>query len=126
VELRAGGVVDHLWMRVADVGASQQFYELVGRHAAFRLRERGDRAQFLPLAGRGTFSLVAGTPTRNAHVAFPAEANGVVDAFHRDLTAAGYRDNGRPGERRAYHPEYYGAFVLDPDGNNVELVNHNR
>ena len=47
-----------------------------------------------------------------------------IGAFHRQLTAAGYRDNGAPGERR-YHPGYYGAFVLDPDGNNVEVVNHN-
>ena len=46
--------------------------------------------------------------------------------FHRAATAAGYRDNGAPGERPEYHPGYYGAFVLDPDGNNVEVVNHNR
>ena len=48
-----------------------------------------------------------------------------VDEFHRAMVAAGYRDNGPPGERR-YHPGYYGAFVLDPDGNNVEAVCHNR
>ena len=46
--------------------------------------------------------------------------------FHRSLTDAGYRDNGAPGERAIYHPGYYGAFVLDPDDNNVEVVNHNR
>ena len=46
--------------------------------------------------------------------------------FHREATAAGYRDNGPPGERSVYHPGYYGAFVLDPDGNNIEVVNHNR
>jgi hypothetical protein len=49
-----------------------------------------------------------------------------VDAFHRTATQAGYRDNGAPGERSGYHPGYYSAFVLDPDGNNVEVVNHNR
>ena len=49
-----------------------------------------------------------------------------VDAFHREAVEAGYRDNGAPGERPVYHPGHYGAFVLDPDGNNVELVNHNR
>jgi catechol 2,3-dioxygenase-like lactoylglutathione lyase family enzyme len=49
-----------------------------------------------------------------------------VDAFHRAATDAGYRDNGRPGERPIYHSGYYAAYVLDPDGNNVELVNHNR
>jgi len=58
-------------------------------------------------------------------MAFPADDNAGVDAFHRAATAAGYRDNGAPGEREHYHPGYYGAFVLDPDGNNIEVVNHN-
>jgi catechol 2,3-dioxygenase-like lactoylglutathione lyase family enzyme len=49
-----------------------------------------------------------------------------VDAFHAALTEAGYRDDGPPGEREIYHPGYYGAYVLDPDGNSVEIVNHNR
>jgi catechol 2,3-dioxygenase-like lactoylglutathione lyase family enzyme len=69
---------------------------------------------------------VAGEPTENVHLAFPVSENKAVDEFHRELTDAGYRDNGAPGERPVYHPGYYGAFVLDPDGNNVELVNHNR
>jgi predicted lactoylglutathione lyase len=60
------------------------------------------------------------------HMAFPAAVNETVDAFHAVATGAGYRDNGRPGERPQYHPGYYAAFVLDPDGNNVEVVNHNR
>ena len=87
-----------------------------------------EREVGLHVAGeRGSFSLVAGDePTREAHLAFPADTNDAVDAFHRALTGAGYPDNGAPGERAHYHPGYYGAFVLDPDGNNVELVNHNR
>jgi predicted lactoylglutathione lyase len=60
------------------------------------------------------------------HLALPASDNATVDAFHRTATEAGYRDNGAPGERPRYHPGYYGASVLDPDGNNVEVVNHNR
>ena len=72
------------------------------------------------------FSVVAGEPTERVHLAFPAAANESVEEFHRALVAAGYRDNGEPGERPIYHAGYYGAFVLDPDGNNVELVNHNR
>ena len=56
----------------------------------------------------------------------PAAENATVDAFHRAATGAGYRDNGAPGERPVYHAGYYGAFVLDPDGNNIELVCHNR
>jgi catechol 2,3-dioxygenase-like lactoylglutathione lyase family enzyme len=54
------------------------------------------------------------------------DENAAVEAFHRAATEAGYRDNGAPGERPVYHPGYYSAFVLDPDDNNVELVNHNR
>ena len=73
-----------------------------------------------------SFSVVqAGEPTAHVHLAFETDDNATVDAFHRELTAAGYADNGPPGERH-YHPGYYGAFVLDPDGNNVEVVNHNR
>ena len=59
-------------------------------------------------------------------MAFAAADNATVDDFHRAATDAGYRDNGAPGERDVYHPGYYGAFVLDPDGNNIEVVNHNR
>lgn len=111
-------------MRVADVEASKRFYESVGRHAGFRPGYDGpERARFG--GENGSFSLVAGTPTEYAHVAFPA-GDASVDAFHRALTADGHPDNGAPGERSVYHPGYYAAFVLDPDGNNIELVNHNR
>ena len=120
-----GGGIDHLWMRVADVAASKRFYESVAPHAGFRVdHDAPERAQFL--GDGGSFSVVAGTPTEHVHVAFPAHDNATVDGFHRAATEAGYRDNGRPGERPVYHPGYYSAFVLDPDGNNVELVNHNR
>ena len=64
--------------------------------------------------------------TENLHMAFPAGENQVVDDFHQAALDAGYRGNGEPGERPEYHAGYYGAFVLDPDGNNIELVNHNR
>jgi catechol 2,3-dioxygenase-like lactoylglutathione lyase family enzyme len=126
--VRRGGNVDHLWIRVRDVKAARRFYELVAPHAGFRLDPRpSDRAQFVPVAGEGgSFSLVAGEPTENLHVAFPVADNATVEAFHRATTQAGYRDDGAPGEREIYHPGYFGAFVLDPDGNSVELVNHNR
>ena len=126
--LRTGGIVDHLWIRVADVSASRDFYALVAPFAGFGLRrETTDpvRAQFT--SGDGSFSVVAdGPPATNVHVAFTAPDDATVDAFHAAATAAGYRDNGGPGERSEYHRGYYAAFVLDPDGNNVELVNHNR
>ena len=123
--LRRGGAVDHLWMRVRDVRAAKRFYEVVAPHARFRLNsETPDRAQFV--GASGSFSVVAGTPTENVHLAFPASDDATVDAFHGAATEAGYRDNGAPAERPEYHPGYYAAFVLDPDGHNVEVVNHNR
>ena len=124
--LRAGGGIDHLWIRVSNVAAARRFYETVGPHAGFRLRrDTGGRAQFAGMGG-GSFSLVLGRVTEHLHMAFPASSNEAVEAFHRAATEAGYRDNGAPGERPIYHAGYYGAFVLDPDGNNVEVVNHNR
>jgi catechol 2,3-dioxygenase-like lactoylglutathione lyase family enzyme len=120
-----GGGIDHLWIRVSDVSAAKRFYEIVAPLAGFRLkRDSPDRAQFV--GASGSFSLVEGTPTQPFHMAFPTDESSVVDAFHRATTAAGYRDNGAPGERPVYHNGYYGAFVLDPDGHNVEVVNHNR
>jgi catechol 2,3-dioxygenase-like lactoylglutathione lyase family enzyme len=119
------GSIDHLWIRVVDVATSKAFYEAVAPYAGFRLgTDTPSRAGFT--SGAGSFSLVAGTPTENAHFAFAVSDNATVEAFHSVLVAAGYEDNGAPGERSDYHEGYYAAFVLDPDGNNVEIVNHNR
>ena len=123
-KLRDDGTVDHLWIRVRDMAASKRFYELVAPFGHFELRfDSPERAMFA--GGTASFSVVAGDPTENVHIAFPADDNATVDAFHAALTEAGYRDNGAPGERPIYHPGYYGAFVLDPDGFNVEVVCHN-
>ena len=123
--VRKPGWIDHLWLRVADVAASKRFYATVAPQAGFRLNaDTPDRAQFV--GEGGSFSVVPGTPTEHAHLAFPARDNATVDEFHRAAVEAGYASNGAPGERPVYHEGYYGAFVLDPDGNNVEVVNHNR
>jgi catechol 2,3-dioxygenase-like lactoylglutathione lyase family enzyme len=123
--LREDGTIDHIWMRVADVTASKRFYGRVAPFGRFELRhDSPERTAFV--AGTCSFSLVAGTPTENVHMAFPADDNATVDEFHTALVAAGYRSDGEPGERPIYHPGYYGAYVLDPDGNSVEIVNHNR
>jgi catechol 2,3-dioxygenase-like lactoylglutathione lyase family enzyme len=120
-----GGGIDHLWIRVADVTAAKRFYETIAPYAGLRLHDdTPDRVRFV--GEEASFSLVAGMPTEHVHMAFPAGENAAVDAFHRAATESGYRDNGAPGERPIYHAGYYGAFVLDPDGNNIEVVNHNR
>ncbi|HEY1512011.1 MAG TPA: VOC family protein [Solirubrobacteraceae bacterium] len=120
-------VIDHLWIRVADLDAATSFYELVGAAAGFALRERvEDRSTFSGDAARGaSFSLVSGPPTANLHVAFGGDDD-AVRRFYDGAVAAGHRGNGEPGERPHYHPGYYAAYVLDPDGNNIEVVNHNR
>jgi catechol 2,3-dioxygenase-like lactoylglutathione lyase family enzyme len=125
-----GGCIDHLWLRVRDVAVSTRFYATIAPVLGFRFRaERPGRAHFAAEAGSFTVtfpdeSWSAERPlTENAHVAFPARDRATVDEFHRIALAAGYRDNGPPGERR-YHTGYYGAYVLDPDGNNVEAVFH--
>jgi catechol 2,3-dioxygenase-like lactoylglutathione lyase family enzyme len=125
--LRRGGHIDHLWIRVADVARARRFYAAIAPHAGLRLGDdEPDRAQFLG-PDSGSFSVVSGpAPTEHVHMAFPAHDDETVRAFHATATGAAYRDNGPPGERPEYHPGYYAAFVLDPDGNNIEVVNHHR
>lgn len=119
-------VIDHLWLRVADLAASTGFYRVVGEAAGFRLGyEGGDRATFIDTDTAASFSLVPGKPTENLHVAFAGDDD-AVRRFYAELVAAGHRGNGEPGERPRYHPGYYSAYVFDPDGNNVEIVNHHR
>jgi catechol 2,3-dioxygenase-like lactoylglutathione lyase family enzyme len=120
-----GGMIDHLWLRVADIEASRRFYETIAPHAGFHDVIRHDPGHVQCVGAKATFSLLAGDPTEHAHMAFPGNGD-AVRAFHRAATEAGYRDNGAPGERPEYHPGYYGAYVLDPDGNNVEVVDHDR
>lgn len=123
--LHHDGIVDHVWIRVADLAASQRFYETIAPYAGFWLhREYPERIHF---AGKtGSFSIVAGPPTENLHMAFPSGDDAKIQRFHQASVDAGYRSNGGPGERPRYHPGYYAAYVLDPDGNNIELVNHHR
>jgi catechol 2,3-dioxygenase-like lactoylglutathione lyase family enzyme len=123
-EIRPPGHIDHLWIRVADRAAAQRFYETIAPYSGFELADDRERSHFV--GAGGSFMLVDGTPTEHVHLAFPARENATVDAFHRAAVDAGYRDNGAPGERPRYHPGYYAAYVLDPDANNVEVVNHNR
>jgi catechol 2,3-dioxygenase-like lactoylglutathione lyase family enzyme len=121
------GRIDHLWIRVRDPAASRRFYTTIAPHAGFRLGlDEPDRVQFV--GADYSFSLVADERplTEHVHLAFGARDDATVRDFHAAALAAGYEDHGAPGERAVYHPGYYGAFVLDPDGHNVEVVNHNR
>jgi catechol 2,3-dioxygenase-like lactoylglutathione lyase family enzyme len=115
-----GRLIDHVHLRVADLDASKRFYraalEAVGRLDAWKESADHFNADELWVDR-------ADGPVSRVHLAFQAANRAQVDAFHRAALAAGGRDNGAPGER-AYHPGYYGAFVLDPDGNNIEAVFH--
>jgi catechol 2,3-dioxygenase-like lactoylglutathione lyase family enzyme len=122
-DARRGGNIDHLWIGVSDLGASESFYATIARHTGLREGRRWDRGvQFR--GAWATFSLVGDgrPPTEHLHVAFPAPDRQTVEEFHHAALAAGYRDNGPPGER-AYREGYFAAYVLDPDGTNVESVN---
>ena len=125
MELHRGRLIDHIQLVVKDLAASKRFYT-----AAFG-------ALGIPIAGEGPDHFWAdelfvsntgskeaqGALTGRMHFAFQAESPEVVERFYRAVLAAGGRDNGAPG-KRPYHPGYYAAFVLDPDGNNVEAVYH--
>ena len=74
----------------------------------------------------GSFSLLPGPPTEYLHMAFGTDDDGDIERFHQAAIEAGYESNGEPAERPRYHPGYYAAYVLDPDGNNIEVVNHHR
>jgi catechol 2,3-dioxygenase-like lactoylglutathione lyase family enzyme len=118
------GAIDHLWVRVADLELCRRFYSAVASAVGVRLNDRGERVQLV--TDSGTCSFLEGPPTRNLHLAFGVADEATVAAFHRAGLSAGGGDNGAPGERPEYHAGYYGAYVLDPDGNNVEAVCHNR
>lgn len=124
-ELHRGRLLDHIQLVVTDLAASQRYYS-----AIFEVLN-------IPMGGTGEdffwadelFISTPGSPaargelTGRHHLAFQAQSRAVVDKFHQVALANGGKDNGAPGER-PYHPGYYAAFVLDPDGNNIEVVHH--
>jgi catechol 2,3-dioxygenase-like lactoylglutathione lyase family enzyme len=117
--------IDHLWLRTRDVAAAKSFYETVAPVVGITLRR--DAPEWVLFSdGRGSFSFVEGTPTEHVHFAFGVPDFDAVVRFHEAALAAGYRDNGAPGERPQYHPGYYGSFVVDANGHNVEAVFHDR
>lgn len=114
----AGRLFDHVHLRVRDLDASRRFYEAV--LAVFDIPVRGGEGWF---AADELFVSADGEPTQGAHIAFQAPDQETVRRFHQAAIGAGGLDNGAPGER-SYHPGYYAAYALDPDGTNVEAVYH--
>jgi len=118
--------LDHIGLDVSDYDASKAFYEKalapLGMSCIMepvpKVGGFGADFPFFWIAERGR------GPDSGTHVAFRTEDRETVDAFHAVALAAGGRDNGAPGLREIYHPNYYGAFMLDPDGNNIEAVFH--
>ncbi|TDK27539.1 VOC family protein [Luteimonas aestuarii] len=124
-ELHRGRLIDHLHLVVADLEASHAFYSAVLDALGVPVGGRGEDwfwADELFVSSADS-QAAQGTLTGRQHFAFQADNRERVQAFHAAALAAGGRDNGPPGER-PYHPGYYAAFVLDPDGNNVEAVYH--
>jgi catechol 2,3-dioxygenase-like lactoylglutathione lyase family enzyme len=115
-----GRLIDHLHIAVRDLEASTRFYSAILQTLGIPMVELKEHHAFtadeLWVTGQGE-------PTGRMHFAFQAPDRATVDRFHAAGLAAGGRDNGAPGERR-YHPGYYAAYLLDPDGNNVEAVHH--
>jgi catechol 2,3-dioxygenase-like lactoylglutathione lyase family enzyme len=116
---------DHIGFRVRDVEASRKFYlaALAPLGVGVAMEEGGGVG--LGRGGKPQLWLSQGEPPVSPlHIAFTARNRAEVDAFHAAALAAGGRDNGPPGLRPHYHPNYYGAFAIDPDGHNIEAVCH--
>lgn len=124
-ELHRGRLIDHLQLVVRDLEASRRFYAAVFDVLGVPMGGEGEGYFWADelFVSSAQSEAAQGQLTGRHHVAFQARDRAMVEAFHRAALAAGGVDNGAPGER-AYHPGYYAAFVLDPDGNNLEAVYH--
>ena len=124
-------MIDHVGFPVSDYARSKAFYEKALAPLGYTLimevrqEERDSPAVGFGKNGKPDFWIGGeGGLQGILHIAIAADDRATVDAFHRAALAAGGKDNGKPGLRPQYHPNYYGAFVLDPDGYNVEAVCH--
>lgn len=124
-ELYRGRLIDHLQLVVRDLDASRTFYTAVFDVLGVPMGGTGDDYFWADelFVSTADSEAAQGESTGRHHLAFQARDRAMVDAFHTAALAHGGKDNGAPGERE-YHPGYYGAFVLDPDGNNIEAVFH--
>lgn len=124
-ELHRGRLIDHIQLVVRDLPASQRFYTAVLGVLGVPLGGSADDCFWADelFVSTATSAAAQGVLTGRHHLAFQAKDRAMVEAFHAAALANGGKDNGPPGER-PYHPGYYAAFVLDPDGNNIEAVFH--
>jgi len=128
----ASDMIDHTGLQVSDPAKSRQFYERALAPLGYSVLMEvppeftGGRVVLgYGVAPKADFWMAQGQPNEpRIHIAFRAENHQQVEAFYRAALAAGGKDNGPPGPRPQYHPGYYGAFVLDPDGHNIEAVCH--
>lgn len=125
-ELYRGRLFDHVQLVVDDLPACRRFYDAVFKVLGIPLGgELGEDFWYDELFVSAPDSeAAAGKTTGRHHLAFQARDRAMVDAFYKAGLDAGGKDNGPPGERSQYHPGYYGAFLIDPAGNNIEAVFH--
>ena len=123
--LHRGRLIDHIQLVVRDIEASRKFYRALFEVLELPLSGEGDDFFWIDelFVSTADSEAAAGKLTGRHHLAFQARDRAMVEAWHRAGLKAGGEDNGAPGER-PYHPGYYAAFLLDPDGNNVEAVYH--
>jgi catechol 2,3-dioxygenase-like lactoylglutathione lyase family enzyme len=119
-------VVDHVLFVVRDLQASRRFYEAALRPLGFTVLSESETCVAFGVNGIDDFAICVGdeAPTSKAHVAFIAESRNAVDEFFEAALANGGREKDPPAAHPEYHSAYYGAFVWDPEGNNVEAVHH--
>lgn len=117
MQLHRGRMIDHIQLRARDLAATKRFYKAVLEVIGVDYDDQPDHLSADELW------IDAGEPATHIHLAFQAKDRAMVARFYEAGLAAGGRDNGGPGERE-YHPDYYAAFLLDPDGNNIEAVFH--
>ncbi|PLC55685.1 glyoxalase [Pollutimonas nitritireducens] len=124
-ELHRGRLIDHIQLIVRDLAASEKFYSAVLDVLDIPIGGSGDGYFWADelVVSTANSEAAAGELTGRNHLAFQAQDRAMVDAFHKIALKNGGKDNGAPGLRE-YHPDYYAAFVLDPDGNNIEAVYH--
>ncbi|MCS4278284.1 VOC family protein [Stenotrophomonas rhizophila] len=125
MELHRGRLIDHLQLVVKNLAASRRFYQAVFDTIGIPIAGEGDTYFWADelFISTADSDAALGQLTGRHHLAFQARDRATVDAFHQAALANGGKDNGAPGER-PYHPGYYAAFALDPDGNNIEVVFH--